>query len=99
MTRDKTYRNDLGLRETICRLKSKSTDMQMGGAESFRMESFRITLFNKTGIFQNEIFQKGIFQNGIFQKESFRKYFKTQPESFRMKSFRRNLTENIFSKT
>jgi hypothetical protein len=33
MTRDKTYRNDLGLRETICRLQSKLTDMQMQSPE------------------------------------------------------------------
>jgi hypothetical protein len=64
------------------------------------------------GIFQNGIFQNHSFPQNRNLSEwnlsernpsegnlSFRKYFKTQLEYFRMESIRRNLSENIFSKT
>jgi hypothetical protein len=40
----------------------------------------------------------GTFQNGIFQKESFRIYFLAKAESFRMESFRKNLSERVIQK-
>jgi hypothetical protein len=70
---------------------------------------FKNKLFDQTRIFQNEISQKESFNNIFYQNRIlsewnisegiFQSIFSTKPESFRMESFRRNVSENIFSKT
>jgi hypothetical protein len=57
------------------------------------MESFRRNHSEKA-ITANWNLSEWNLSEGIFQK-----IFLAKPESFRMESFRRNLSENIFSKT
>jgi hypothetical protein len=57
--------------------------------EPFRMESFRIDFLAKLECFRMWNLSEGIFQN----------IFSAKPEPFRMEYFRRNLSENMFSKT
>jgi hypothetical protein len=70
---------------------------------------FQKQLFKPTGIFQKELFRMESFRifsakPESFRMESFRIIFFAKPEScrtesFRMESCRRNLSENILSKT
>jgi hypothetical protein len=73
---------------------------------TFQNGIFQNRLFGQTGIFQNGTFQKESFRKYFQQNRNlsewnqseriFQKIFLAQPESFRMESFKRNLSENVF---